>query len=178
MKKWVIRHAGGKCKACGMCLVDEATAVFHHRNQKEKSYSMAELLRTTKIATILNELAKCDLLCANCHTKIRHVPERPWSPQEIQILELNAGHCDAEALAVLLDRSPYAIKQRLKSKRPAPCRPVWTREELSLLRDHLDEPVRTLRKLLPRFSAEQLRHQTHAIRFARALVNFTRNILA
>jgi predicted HNH restriction endonuclease len=53
-----------KCAQCGMdhpgCLV------FHHRNPADKKFS---------IQNAVAEIAKCDILCANCHS-ILHWDER------------------------------------------------------------------------------------------------------
>ena len=52
------------CKSCGesraWCLD------FHHRNPAEKEYKFSQL-RYWSRARILEEIDKCDVLCANCH---------------------------------------------------------------------------------------------------------------
>ena len=53
-----------KCKKCGETryyLFD-----FHHRNPKEKDYSISDHTRA-KFETIKTEIDKCDVLCSNCH---------------------------------------------------------------------------------------------------------------
>jgi len=57
------------CKYCSekepVCLV------FHHRNSKEKDGNVGEMVRLTKNKKlILEEIEKCDILCANCHRKL------------------------------------------------------------------------------------------------------------
>lgn len=68
LKQRCVDYLGGECKACGYnkCL---AALDFHHREPKEKEFSIAELL-TRKWETIKRELDKCDLLCANCHREL------------------------------------------------------------------------------------------------------------
>lgn len=39
---------------------------WHHRNPKTKSFSIRSQLTRSK-KSILKEIAKCDLVCANCH---------------------------------------------------------------------------------------------------------------
>ncbi len=52
------------CSRCGM---DEKVCLdFHHRDPKTKKYTIGSRL---SVKTLLIELAKCDILCANCHRK-------------------------------------------------------------------------------------------------------------
>lgn len=53
-----------QCRKCGerrWYLLD-----FHHRNPDEKDYVVSDLTRTP-ISKIMEEVKKCDPLCANCH---------------------------------------------------------------------------------------------------------------
>lgn len=44
---------------------------FHHRNPDEKDFTIATaMLHGYKKDKILEEIAKCDVLCANCHRKL------------------------------------------------------------------------------------------------------------
>jgi predicted HNH restriction endonuclease len=63
-----------KCAQCGMdhpgCLV------FHHRNPADKKFSIQNAVaRKVPKDQIIAEIAKCDILCANCHS-ILHWDER------------------------------------------------------------------------------------------------------
>ena len=59
-----------KCCKCGeghlSCLV------FHHRNPKEKDFYIGCSIMGKGMKTIINEIAKCDVLCANCHAKLHY----------------------------------------------------------------------------------------------------------
>jgi 5-methylcytosine-specific restriction endonuclease McrA len=57
-----IKLLGGKCVQCGS--VDNLE--FDHRNPKYKKYDYNNLKDSAE-KTILKELKKCVLLCANCH---------------------------------------------------------------------------------------------------------------
>jgi hypothetical protein len=62
------------CRRCGEdhpgCLQ------FHHRDPREKEMSVANAIRREwSRARILREIAKCEVLCANCHAK-HHARER------------------------------------------------------------------------------------------------------
>lgn len=61
------------CIDCGE--THPATLDFHHRDPSEKKATIARLLSVSSITTIQTEIAKCDLLCSNCHRK-RHYAER------------------------------------------------------------------------------------------------------
>ncbi len=52
------------CKRCYPFFVMQ----FDHRNASSKEYCVANLVyKTTSLETIDAEIAKCDLVCANCH---------------------------------------------------------------------------------------------------------------
>ena len=55
------------CKNCGES--DQACLDFHHRNPKEKDFNVSRGLEFSR-KTILKEIAKCDVLCSNCHRKL------------------------------------------------------------------------------------------------------------
>jgi hypothetical protein len=57
-----ITTRGGRCIACG----STANLEFHHRNRKEKETQIATLWSRSEEFRE-NELAKCDLLCTECH---------------------------------------------------------------------------------------------------------------
>lgn len=65
-----VEYLGGKCIRCGF---DHPSALqFHHRDPEQKFFNVTskELSMPRKYpwdTTIIPELDKCDLLCANCH---------------------------------------------------------------------------------------------------------------
>ena len=63
--------------SCEKCGEDHpATLEFHHRNPKNKKFSLGEAARGNISKTrVLAEAAKCDVLCANCH-RIYHWNKR------------------------------------------------------------------------------------------------------
>lgn len=77
MQRWSTRKAqyvaflGGHCVDCGT-VFPPAVFDFHHVGSKDFDWSK---LRLRSDAEIRKELAKCVLLCANCHRK-RHADER------------------------------------------------------------------------------------------------------
>jgi hypothetical protein len=67
-------RAGG-CMQCGE--KHPACLDFHHRNPEEKEGHIGEF-RKFGTKRLLAEIAKCDVLCANCHRKF-HYDERQES---------------------------------------------------------------------------------------------------
>jgi hypothetical protein len=45
---------------------------FHHRDPSEKFYNMDYCKRNLGLETLKAEIAKCDVLCANCHREVHH----------------------------------------------------------------------------------------------------------
>jgi len=75
-----IEWAGGKCMRCGYggCV---GALHFHHRDPLTKDPEWKQL-RKKSLDTIKLELAKCDLICANCHAEAHwkeaeELPSRP-----------------------------------------------------------------------------------------------------
>jgi hypothetical protein len=74
-KKWVrfIRHITDEiklltgCKHCGYDKHPRALD-FHHRERDEKNFGISTATRIAAgLETLLAEINKCDILCANCH---------------------------------------------------------------------------------------------------------------
>lgn len=79
MKRWIDRKIriigqfGNRCKDCNNSF-HYAVYEFHHLNPdtKELNWTRMRLLSEAKMQA---ELAKCVMLCANCH-RMRHVEQR------------------------------------------------------------------------------------------------------
>ena len=58
-----------RCKYCGEN--HPAVLQFHHRNPEEKEFDVSSFVYHQKggLAKLEAEIAKCDILCANCHLK-------------------------------------------------------------------------------------------------------------
>jgi hypothetical protein len=65
---WKIKE-DGECIHCGEDFPE--CLDFHHRDPKEKTHTISHMAtRGYGIKAIRAEIAKCDLVCANCHRKI------------------------------------------------------------------------------------------------------------
>lgn len=63
---------GGKCQQCGYNKCLDAFH-FHHKNPKEKSFVISSAVWGKQNVTekqIIEEISKCELLCANCHAEL------------------------------------------------------------------------------------------------------------
>ena len=57
---------------CVICGYKEHWAAldFHHRNPETKLFNISKKI-TIKKTTLLKEIQKCDVVCANCHRRIK-----------------------------------------------------------------------------------------------------------
>lgn len=69
LKKILVEYKGGKCEICGYnkCI---SALEFHHLNENEKDFGIAEKGYTRSISKNKEEVDKCVLVCANCHREI------------------------------------------------------------------------------------------------------------
>jgi DNA-binding transcriptional MerR regulator len=67
IKKELVDYKGGCCEICGYNKSLRALQ-FHHINPKEKDFNIGGV--TTLNESVKNELNKCILVCANCHSEI------------------------------------------------------------------------------------------------------------
>lgn len=60
-----------KDKSCSICGESHRACLqFHHIDDKQKEFTVADAVRgAISWKKILNEINKCDILCANCHAK-------------------------------------------------------------------------------------------------------------
>jgi len=69
-KLQLIGELGGKCSLCGYA-TNLAALAFHHLYGKEFQLD-ARALSNRKTDVILEEVAKCKLLCHNCHAEVHN----------------------------------------------------------------------------------------------------------
>lgn len=59
-------------RGCSVCPEKDILVLqFDHRDPKTKSFNISELLSRRKISDwkLIEEIEKCDVVCANCHTR-------------------------------------------------------------------------------------------------------------
>jgi DNA-directed RNA polymerase subunit RPC12/RpoP len=69
LKEILVSEAGGRCTICGYDRYVGALQ-FHHRDSAEKRFGVGERGLTRWLAAVRAEVAKCVLLCANCHAEV------------------------------------------------------------------------------------------------------------
>lgn len=70
LKGKIVVLMGGKCEECGLSYDGKNACVFqmHHKNPKDKLFGVnTRTLINYAWKKILEEIKKCNLLCANCH---------------------------------------------------------------------------------------------------------------
>ena len=77
-RQWLNSFKEGKpCKRCGIvyppCALD-----LHHRDRKEKTFNIGQGSFRFGRERLLEEIAKCDLLCSNCHRIIEFQFRGEW----------------------------------------------------------------------------------------------------
>ena len=74
-KAWAVALLGGKCCICGYEKTQRALT-FHHKDRSDKGDSIARMVQDQSKETIKKELAKCILVCFNCHMEIEEEYDR------------------------------------------------------------------------------------------------------
>jgi L-lactate utilization protein LutB len=68
IKDWLKEYKKSlQCVECGES--HPACLDFHHINPKEKSFALGRINKFLSVKLLQNEIAKCRVLCANCHRK-------------------------------------------------------------------------------------------------------------
>jgi hypothetical protein len=73
-KAWLEEYKS--LNGCNRCDENHPACLdFHHRNPEDKTFNLSEAIARASLARIQVEVAKCDILCSNCHRKL-HYEER------------------------------------------------------------------------------------------------------
>ena len=68
-RKWLVDYKKTlKCNRCGES--HPATLTFHHKSGSEKNFEIGNALCLgVSLKRLIEEIEKCEVLCANCHAK-------------------------------------------------------------------------------------------------------------
>ena len=69
VRRMAIELAGGRCQICGYQRCIEALE-FHHLGDKGKDFSISDKGHSRSWSRVKKEIARCALLCANCHREV------------------------------------------------------------------------------------------------------------
>lgn len=70
---------------------------FDHRNPTDKKFG-CQGMRVCGLPTLYRELAKCDVICANCHSKRTHQQRQRWKGKDYAFPDsTNADGTDANS---------------------------------------------------------------------------------
>jgi hypothetical protein len=95
-----------RCIRCGEN--DPACLQFHHRNRDEKKINIATyVFQAANLEKFIQELNKCDVLCANCHWR-EHWQERDESADTFEYTELQQQLLETQGW-----RARLKIKRRI-----------------------------------------------------------------
>ena len=62
-------------RGCALCGERDPRCLdFHHRDRSEKKDKVSKLVAQRAVARMKEEIAKCTVICANCHRKL-HIDE-------------------------------------------------------------------------------------------------------
>jgi hypothetical protein len=111
IKYKLITQLGGKCIRCGYNnLIHLSVFDFHHRDPKQKLFGINNSINSGRSHDeLLVEIAKCDLLCRNCHAIIH---------DEMKHLNLNIGeeylkYINSKHVKVLENKEGVPSKEEL-----------------------------------------------------------------
>jgi transposase len=71
LKRLMVEEAGGCCQLCGYS-GSLAALHFHHLDPLEKRLGISANGLTLSLASLRTEVAKCVLLCSNCHAEVEN----------------------------------------------------------------------------------------------------------
>ena len=142
------------CVDCG--LQDVAVLEFDHRDPSQKARDVSTMVQKGFAwSTILNEMGKCDIVCANCHRR-RTARQFSWHKFEPRPLLLPAlpPRGTAEYERIKSRRSGLARRERNRMLvrdylRTHPCKLCGESDPVVLDFDHLTDKYRDIGWLVP-----------------------------
>lgn len=70
------------CISCGE--EDILVLEFHHNGVVDKEYNVTSLINSGSLKSLKEEIAKCDVMCANCHRRLEATKRDFWKTQYAQ----------------------------------------------------------------------------------------------
>ena len=111
-KKIMVLSMGGKCSCCGYSKCIQALE-FHHINPDEKDFHFnSVVINKNNWETIVKELKKCVMLCANCHREV-HSGKLSIKPQKQQFNKKYEKY-ENTLIKEYMDSCPVCNKPKMK----------------------------------------------------------------
>ena len=117
-KELCVEYKGGKCEICGYDKYIGALD-FHHKDPSQKKFNIAAAkLRQFNNETI-EELDKCQMLCANCHREVHNIHnikelKNTWAEyKKLKKEQLNRTH-NKNSICICGNKKSKKSKQCLK----------------------------------------------------------------
>lgn len=89
-------------KDCLLCPETHPACLdFHHRDPKQKRFCVASHQGNCSIDELLTEIAKCDVICSNCHRKLH------WTEKMARTEEVASSQLDLESDSPLGNMGAY-----------------------------------------------------------------------
>ena len=80
MQQWFLNYK--KSLSCEICGENHPACLdFHHLNPQDKKFDVGQKNKRPSKETLIKEIAKCQVLCSNCHRKL-HWQEREAKEKE------------------------------------------------------------------------------------------------
>ena len=154
-KKRIIESMGGKCQICGYNKCNSALDL-HHIKPEEKEISLGAIRANPKSwNTVIVELRKCVLICANCHREVHEgITEIPESISTFD--EKYADYITVKKemqKSNMLDRCPVCNKEKSITQKTCSNKCAGT------LRNTVDWDNVDLKTLLEKYSREEIGRQ-------------------
>lgn len=109
-KERMVESLGGECAICGYSDCYEALE-FHHLESDKKDFGFGNLRANIKgWKTIVEELRKCVLLCANCHREVHSSRSETVVPDDAP--RFNEDYVDYKVLKRDLEPCPVCGKDK------------------------------------------------------------------
>lgn len=115
IREWMRQlKEGMSCVKCGLSGMENAWALeFHHKNHEDKETIVSSLVSAgASKKKILAEIAKCDVICSNCHRKEHYQQHRDAVEKGEKSIWVKAGEAGAENMMFAKDMMTSSKRRR------------------------------------------------------------------
>jgi len=120
IREWMRQMKEGMaCSKCGLSGMENAWALeFHHKNHEDKDTIVSSLVSAgSSKKRILEEIAKCEVICSNCHRKEHYLEHRKALETGEDSIWIAAGKAGAENQMFANDLMTSSKRRRRKRRK-------------------------------------------------------------